>query len=594
MILNTNKMEFHYTDEKNVQIILALLKANKIKKVVVSPGATNESIVGSMQYDPYFEMYSCVDERSAAYMACGMAVESGEIVVLSCTGATSSRNYLPGLTEAFYRHIPILAITSSMPTARIGHLYPQCTNRSTPPIDSVRASYCIESIKDATDEWDRVFKINEAIAELKRNGGGPVHINLITRGCNDYSIRELPKVKTIKRIRYNDPLPSLDGKSVLVFIGERYKWSNEDTIALDNFCNSYKTVALCDQTSGYKGKYRVLSALVATQENPIDETLFNCDVLIHVGGISGDYYTMNAINTKEVWRIDEDGEMRDKFRKLTYIFEMPIAEFFIKYAKPDPLEDNDKLMSFGNANKTLLSNMPDLPFSNAWIASQLSKLIPNNSVLHLGILNSLRSWNFFEVDKSIRTYCNVGGFGIDGTLSTMIGAATCNPNKLYYAVLGDLAFFYDLNSIGNRNIASNIRILLINNGRGVEFHTYKHAASKFGEDTDKYIAAYGHNGVKSPSLVKEMAKSLGFDYLTATSKEEFHSVVGLFCESSITEHPQIFEVFTEKVDDADVLRLIRQINSTTNKSFSEKISGTVKGIISGNRASSIKNILRNI
>ena len=49
--------------------------------------------------DSWFEMYSSVDERSAAYMACGMAAESGEVVVLSCTGATASRNYVSGLTE---------------------------------------------------------------------------------------------------------------------------------------------------------------------------------------------------------------------------------------------------------------------------------------------------------------------------------------------------------------------------------------------------------------------------------------------------------------------------------------------------------------
>ena len=181
-------MDFHYTSERNVQIVLALLKANNIKKVVASPGATNESIVASMQYDPYFEMYSCVDERSAAYMACGLAAESGEIVVLSCTGATSSRNYLPGLTEAYYRKLPILAITSSMPTAHIGHLFAQCTNRSTPPVDTVKSTYCIESVKDADDEWDRMIKVNKAISDLKRNGGGPVHLNLITRGCCDYSV----------------------------------------------------------------------------------------------------------------------------------------------------------------------------------------------------------------------------------------------------------------------------------------------------------------------------------------------------------------------------------------------------------------------
>ena len=57
---------FYYTCEKNVQILLALMKANNIKKVIVSPGATNFTFVGSIQNDPYFEIYSCVDERSAA------------------------------------------------------------------------------------------------------------------------------------------------------------------------------------------------------------------------------------------------------------------------------------------------------------------------------------------------------------------------------------------------------------------------------------------------------------------------------------------------------------------------------------------------
>lgn len=584
-------MEFHYTSEKNVQIVLALLKENNIRKVVVSPGATNESIVASMQYDPYFEMFSCVDERSAAYMACGMAVESGEIVVLSCTGATSSRNYLPGLTEAYYRHIPILAITSSIPTENIGHLYPQCTNRSTPPVDTVRASYCIESVKDDDDAWDRMVKVNMAISELKRKGGGPVHINLITRGCNNYSINQLPQVNVIKRITCKDEMPTIENKTVLIFIGEKYRWSKEEIELIDNFCNTYQTVVLCDHTSGYKGKYRVLSALVATQENPLDTSLFDCDILIHIGGISGDYYTMNSINAREVWRVDEDGEIRDKFRKLKYVFEMSPCEFFKLYSKDKDINENIRLEKFKKADESLRNKFPDLPFSNAWVASKLSCMIPENSVVHLGILNSLRSWNFFEVSKTIQTYCNVGGFGIDGILSTMIGASQCNNNKLFYAVLGDLAFFYDLNSIGNRNISPNIRILLINNGRGVEFHTYKHSASKFGDDTDKFIAAYGHNGRQSSDLVKNMSDALGFNYITASTKEEFLSQLSIFISPQITSKPMIFELFIEKVDDSDVLRLIRQINGKPKESLVKQAYSVVGQIFGDNVANTIKSFL---
>lgn len=96
----------YYTDERNVQIVISLLKAHGIRKIVASPGTTNITFVGSVQQDPYFEIYSSVDERSAAYIACGLAAESGEAVVLTCTGATASRNYYSGLTEAYYRKLP--------------------------------------------------------------------------------------------------------------------------------------------------------------------------------------------------------------------------------------------------------------------------------------------------------------------------------------------------------------------------------------------------------------------------------------------------------------------------------------------------------
>ena len=118
-------MEYKYVNEKNHLILLSLLKAYGIKRVIASPGATNITLVASMQHDPYFEMYSCVDERSAAYMACGMAEQTGEPVMLSCTGATSARDYMPGLTEAYYRKLPILTITSTQDVSKVGHLATQ-------------------------------------------------------------------------------------------------------------------------------------------------------------------------------------------------------------------------------------------------------------------------------------------------------------------------------------------------------------------------------------------------------------------------------------------------------------------------------------
>lgn len=142
----------HYSSERNIQIVISLLKQNGIKKIVTSPGATNVTFVGSLQSDSFFEMYSCVDERSAAYMACGLCAESGEPVVLSCTGATSSRNYMPALTEAYYRKLPVLAITSSQPSSRIGQMVAQVTDRTSPPSDVVVRTFNLETTKGKDDE----------------------------------------------------------------------------------------------------------------------------------------------------------------------------------------------------------------------------------------------------------------------------------------------------------------------------------------------------------------------------------------------------------------------------------------------------------
>ena len=118
----------YYTNERNHQILIALLKAHNIHNVVASPGTTNSVFIGSIQNDDYFNIYSSVDERSAAYIACGLAYETGEPVIISCTGATAARNYMSGATEAYYSKLPVLILTSSQEDNRIGHLFAQVTD----------------------------------------------------------------------------------------------------------------------------------------------------------------------------------------------------------------------------------------------------------------------------------------------------------------------------------------------------------------------------------------------------------------------------------------------------------------------------------
>ena len=102
-------------------------------------------------------------------MACGLAAETLEPVVLSCTGATASRNYFSALTEAYYRGLPILAVTSTQEKSKIGNLIPQVIDRSVQPHDILKFSVHLQTVKDEDDEWDVTLNANKAILELNHH-----------------------------------------------------------------------------------------------------------------------------------------------------------------------------------------------------------------------------------------------------------------------------------------------------------------------------------------------------------------------------------------------------------------------------------------
>lgn len=563
-----------YSSEISVQYLVALLKAHNIKRVIASPGTTALSFVASMQSDPFFEMYSCVDERSAAYMAVGMAAETNEPVVITCTGATASRNYLPALTEAYYRKLPILAVTGTQYEGRIGDLHSQLIDRSSIQKDVAVLSVHIPGLVETSSFEEKrhaQVEMNRAITALTRRGGGPVHINLQTLYSRDFSVKELPEVKVIQRMSYStvEQFPEMPLGRVAIWVGSHNTFSRELTEAIDHFCASRDAVVFCDHTSGYYGQYKVNFSLVAVQET-YSSPLSKLDLCIHIGEISAEYGSL-SMQKKEVWRVSEDGEIRDQFNKLSYIFEMTEADFFRFYT----LENNEHKDNFLKACREEYDNvfkrMPEMKFTNIWAASMIIPKLPIGSVLHLGILNSLRSWNLFQLPNGVTSFANVGGFGIDGSVSTVIGASLMNKNKMYFCVVGDLAFFYDMNSLGNRHIGNNVRILIVNNGRGTEFRNFYHVGSTFGDDADAYIAAAGHYGNKSKSLVKNYAQDLGYEYLSASNKDEFLRVYDKFIDPKLSDKPIVFEIFTESSDESSTLKAIWNIESTKSGTLKNEI-----------------------
>lgn len=575
----------HYTAERNVQIVIALLKANNVRRVIASPGTTNMTFVVSVENDPWFQVWSSVDERSAAYMACGMAAETGEPVVISCTGATASRNYMPGMTEAFYRKLPVLALTSTRGNHRLGHLIDQQVDRRRIPNDVATLSVTLPTVKDADDEQFCQIEANRAMLALR---SGPVHVNLYTAYSQDFGFRQIPPVRAICRHTGVDGnLPPLPPGRVGIFVGSHANFSERLTAAVDRFCATRDAVVFCGHTSGYRGDYEVRSQLLASQEMWRSE-LCAVDLCVHIGEVSGDTPRMRSAHT---WRVSPDGEVRDTFGNLRRVFMMPEERFFEFYAG-----EGEARTAYRDAIRAQVAQVeariPELPFSNIWIARRVHGLLPQGSELHLGINHSLRSWDYFTLPAGVLGKCNVGGYGIDGGVSAMVGASLAAPGKLFFGVFGDLAFFYDMNVVGNRHVGPNVRIMLVNNGRGTEFRNHRHPCSFLGDEADRYVAAAGHFGDKSARLVRSYAESLGYEYMSAGGKEEFEAVASRFLAGGQSERPMLLEVFTDSRDESEALRLVRNAVCDPAALLKSRVRGLARGVLGDAGVSAAKRLLR--
>ena len=552
-----------YTDDKAAQIALSLLKAYGVHKIVVSPGTTNAPIAGSVQDDPFFEAYSVVDERSAAYFAVGLSYQSGEPVVISCTGATASRNYLPGLTEAYYRNIPIIALTSQHWTGDYRNLEPQVTNRSTSQEDIKRYSVMLPIIKDKNDERQCITMVNNALIYATTQGRGPVHINHWLSSL-EFSTKSLPDVPNAAYYTVEDLLREdciailadhLRGKSIGVFIGAHYVFPEPLRRVMDDFIQSYDVAVLHDHTSNYRGKNSVLISVASDLKRIKDRP----DLVIDMGSVTGEYTVKDFLLQSEFWRISEDGELHQRWGKCqTTHFAMSEGFFFSKMAEHATGVSNhayySKLMK--HIGKTII---PELPLSNTFISQQLAAKLPAGCSLHVSILNSLRNIDYFNLDPSINFSCNVGGFGIDGSVSTVIGQSMVDRERLFFGIIGDLAFFYDMNSLGIRHIRNNLRLLVVNNGEGAEFHLNPRLEAQLGDKTGNLISARGHFG-----SVKAWAVSMGFEYITADCKKEFSNHIDTFCSPYLSRvnRPILFEVFTRIQDEKLSVDALRNANRT--------------------------------
>ena len=188
-------------------------------------------------------------------------------------------------------------------------------------------------------------------------------------------------------------------------------------------------------------------------------------------------------------------------------------------------------------------------------------------MLHLAILNSTRVMQYYNLAKGVRTYSNVGALGIDGCMSTFAGQAAAT-DELAFLLIGDLSFFYDMNAAGLRSIGANVRIILLNNGGGSEFHFFM--------GKDKISSLNDYISAEHVNVAAGWITSLGYDYYYATNAEELDAVIENFGKKS--DKPLFLEVLTDMEQDAKITKKFYEDNTVGIKStLTKKIARSMMG-----------------
>lgn len=566
-------MEQKYISNK---ILIELLKKYGIKKLVLSSGARNIPFVFAVENDSDFECFSVIDERNAAFFGLGLSQgNNNEPVAIACTSGTAASNYITGVTEAYYSNIPLVVLTFDRNPYMYNQLETQKIDQESIFKSITKKSVTLPVIKDIEDIWYCKKLINEALINLKKHGTGPVHINIPLVGDMNKLFNDVLQESDEEKINKIDYVSALDDnewdkkanqlkntEKILLIIGEKSYISTNEKESIRRFIDITKCPVLTDNLSNFKSENNILAGPIikALNSKTIEKLL--PDIVISFGNNMQERIKEILRKTNvEHWYITEDGEIRDCFKKLSTVFECTPQYFFEKMN--EKISKNNKFSDtlYKKWNKVSKSiELPEMPFSNFYITKEFSKVIPNNSILHLSILNATRQMQFFELDESIKVFSNVNAFGIDGCLPTFIGQAY-TTNNLAFIVIGDLSFFYGMNALAIKHIKNNVRVLMINNGGGAEFHIQPDSNSI--PTIDKHIGA-AHN-----RTAKLWAESQNYEYLHANDKKSFKENLNKFIKSE-SDKPIFFEIFTDmKTDGEFCLAVYRYMEKSIKETLEE-------------------------
>jgi 2-succinyl-5-enolpyruvyl-6-hydroxy-3-cyclohexene-1-carboxylate synthase len=548
------------------QSVIAHCKAYRIKHVVISPGSRSAPLTIGFTNDPFFECYSIVDERCAAFFALGIAQQLGIPVALVCTSGSALLNYYPAVSEAYFSHIPLVVLSADRPEHLIG-----IGDGQTIFQENVFKNHSFYNANLKSGENKEILKANEvqikkALSKAIKNAG-PVHINLPFNeplyntvdqlqidepAADDLLLEDEVPVAQLKR--FQESWYPAKRKMILVGVLDPDSISHK---LIEAMAADPALLVFTETTSNLHADnfFPSIDQIIA----PLDEADFSAlqpDVLLTFGGmiISKKIKAfLRKYAPKAHWHIGPF-EANDTFFCLT------------EHAKTQPETFLEKVLEGQNAYvesdyqshwlrikahrlKKHQSYMENLPFSDFLAFHSILEHFPKHVNVQMGNSSAIRYAQLFKWHESVTMFCNRGTSGIDGSTSTAIGAAAVSETPTIL-ITGDLSFFYDSNALWNNYIPHNFKIILLNNGGGGIFRILP--GHKNTENFDRFFET------KHELNAVQLCLMFGFQYTIANSRKELEEALPSFFENH--SRPSLLEIKTpSRINDEVLLRYFNEI-----------------------------------
>ncbi len=555
------------TDKKSCRLIADGLVAFGVTDVVVSPGSRNAPLILAVSRHEGLNVHVAIDERSAAFIGLGIALQTKRLVVLICTSGSAVLNYAPALSEALYRHIPLVAISADRPVEWLDQDESQTIHQYGALSAVVKASYDMDVDMNDVSIARKLHAnriLNDALAFAKMTPVGPVHINvhlddplgsLVDVSESNYRLintveneAERPTSAVVEKMSRE-----IMSKRTMVLAGFGIPDKRLDE-ALSEFVRRSGAVLLHEAESNVSVSPSVanIDACISVM-NAEDCRCLAPELVITIGGSTVSRMIkkyLRSISGIEQWYIGCSSNSINSLLSLSTNIKCDPKIFFERINEFLP-QCESKTCSFADnwykksaeAKLKTAKFLTEVQWSDFYAVGRLMEFIPRNWNLQFSNGTAIRYAQLFDYTAFRRIDCNRGVSGIDGSTSTAIGSHI-HYNDVTLLITGDMSAQYDIGAFASTEITPRFKIAVLNNGGGGIFRFIKSTSQLV--ERERYFAG----GVRLP--LRQLAEGYGFAYFEADGQEAYDTAIMKFITE--TQRPAILNIDTSGSDSAALLR----------------------------------------